>query len=283
MIRRLARSIRQYKLASILAPLFIMGECAMEVLIPTLMANLIDYGVELGDMHYVLLTAGKLLLCAAVALRLCEPVGRLGSLRLAAIALRLPLQPVLGVGLAHQEAVQSGDVHAHLLGAAHALEPSQRLVAFIGLVEGLVQRALLQLDALRLRAGAQVGLRARLFKVAGDQLQAEGVDGGNRRQLHAPGLLLHAHVALGLGLQPRGQALAQLVGRGAREGDDEEGRDVRAPGDQLKDPLDQHRGLARARRRADQQIALPVRDHALLIQRKLRHRAPPFPSPAPRR
>ena len=68
MIRRLARSIRQYKLPAILAPIFILGECALEVLIPPLMANLIDYGVEAGNMHYVLVTAGKLLLCALLAL-----------------------------------------------------------------------------------------------------------------------------------------------------------------------------------------------------------------------
>ena len=68
MIKRLARCIREYKLASILAPLFILGEAAMEVLIPTLMADLIDYGIELGDMDFVLLAAGKLLICALVSL-----------------------------------------------------------------------------------------------------------------------------------------------------------------------------------------------------------------------
>lgn len=68
MIRRLAKCVRQYKLAAILAPLFVLGEAAMEVLIPTLMANLIDYGVELGDMNYVLITAIKLLACALCSL-----------------------------------------------------------------------------------------------------------------------------------------------------------------------------------------------------------------------
>ncbi|MEA4965199.1 MAG: ABC transporter ATP-binding protein [Oscillospiraceae bacterium] len=68
MIRRLAKSIRQYRAASIWAPIFILGECVMEVLIPTLMANLIDYGVEMGSLRYVLLVAGKLLLCALISL-----------------------------------------------------------------------------------------------------------------------------------------------------------------------------------------------------------------------
>ena len=68
MIKRLAKCVREYKLPAILAPLFILGEAAMEVLIPTLMADLIDYGIEMGNMDYVLLTAGKLLLCALCSL-----------------------------------------------------------------------------------------------------------------------------------------------------------------------------------------------------------------------
>ena len=73
MIRRLAGCVRQYKLPAILAPLIILCESAMEVLIPTLMADLIDYGVEMGDMNYVLITACKLLICALISL------SRLGS------------------------------------------------------------------------------------------------------------------------------------------------------------------------------------------------------------
>ena len=68
MIKRLARSVRQYKLPSMLAPLFILGEAAMEVLIPTLMANLIDYGIEMQNMSYVLKVSGQLLLCALCSL-----------------------------------------------------------------------------------------------------------------------------------------------------------------------------------------------------------------------
>ena len=39
MIRQLSRSIREYKMYAILAPLMMVGEVAMEVLIPTLMAG----------------------------------------------------------------------------------------------------------------------------------------------------------------------------------------------------------------------------------------------------
>ena len=54
MIKKLARSIREYKKPAILTPLFMVGEVVMEVLIPLLMANLIDFGIEMGDMGYIL-------------------------------------------------------------------------------------------------------------------------------------------------------------------------------------------------------------------------------------
>lgn len=53
MLKKLASSIREYKTASLLAPLFVTCEVIMEVIIPLLMANLIDYGIDLGDMDYI--------------------------------------------------------------------------------------------------------------------------------------------------------------------------------------------------------------------------------------
>ncbi len=46
MIRKLTKSVREYKLASILAPIFISGEVLMEVLIPLIVARLINTGIE---------------------------------------------------------------------------------------------------------------------------------------------------------------------------------------------------------------------------------------------
>ena len=68
MIRRLSRSIREYKRYAILAPLMMVGEVAMEVLIPTLMAGFMDSGVKTDDMSYVLRQGGLLLLCAMASL-----------------------------------------------------------------------------------------------------------------------------------------------------------------------------------------------------------------------
>lgn len=53
MIKRLARSVRQYKKESILAPVFMALEVTMEVLIPFGMASLIDKGITGGDMDHI--------------------------------------------------------------------------------------------------------------------------------------------------------------------------------------------------------------------------------------
>ena len=72
MIRMLAKSIREYKTASILTPIFVVLEVVMEVLLPFLMANLIDYGVSgnggKGDMDYIVKTGLMLVAVAFAAL-----------------------------------------------------------------------------------------------------------------------------------------------------------------------------------------------------------------------
>ena len=54
MIKKLAKSIREYKTAALLTPLYMIGEVAMEVLIPTLMAMIIDNGVYKNDINYII-------------------------------------------------------------------------------------------------------------------------------------------------------------------------------------------------------------------------------------
>lgn len=68
MIRQLAKSIREYKLPSILAPVFVTGEVVMEVLVPYYMADLIDNGVDKGDMNYILLLGMVLVGLAFISL-----------------------------------------------------------------------------------------------------------------------------------------------------------------------------------------------------------------------
>lgn len=68
MIKKLAASVRQYKKASILAPLTVVVEVLMEILIPLIMAELIDKGIDEGNMNAVWLYGGLLLVAAIVSL-----------------------------------------------------------------------------------------------------------------------------------------------------------------------------------------------------------------------
>ena len=58
-------SIREYKKASILTPIFVTVEVIMEVLIPFVMASLIDKGIEAGSMS-VIWKYGILILVLAI-------------------------------------------------------------------------------------------------------------------------------------------------------------------------------------------------------------------------
>ena len=68
MIKRLARCIREYKLPAILGPVCMIGEVAMEVLIPLVMAKLYDYGIVQQDMAVVVRQSLLLMLCAVTSL-----------------------------------------------------------------------------------------------------------------------------------------------------------------------------------------------------------------------
>ncbi|MBQ8622468.1 MAG: ABC transporter ATP-binding protein [Oscillospiraceae bacterium] len=68
MIKRLARCVREYKWPAVLSPLCMVGEVAMEVLIPLVMANLYDYGIVLQDMNVVVTRSIILVLCALASL-----------------------------------------------------------------------------------------------------------------------------------------------------------------------------------------------------------------------
>ena len=78
MIKRLASCIRQYKKVSVLAPLFIVGEGIMEVIIPILMASLIDNGINdgQGNMGVILSTGLWLVLCCGISLTCGALAGR---------------------------------------------------------------------------------------------------------------------------------------------------------------------------------------------------------------
>ena len=68
MIKTIARCVREYKWAALLSPLCMIGEVAMEVLIPLVMRDLIDYGIELQNMEVVVQKSILLVICALCSL-----------------------------------------------------------------------------------------------------------------------------------------------------------------------------------------------------------------------
>ena len=64
MIKRLAGSIREFKKPTLLTPLLMILEVAMECLIPMIMSKLVDYGINEQNMQQIFLW-GILLVCAA--------------------------------------------------------------------------------------------------------------------------------------------------------------------------------------------------------------------------
>ena len=65
MNKTLLRSVREYKKQSVLAPIFVILEVLMEVLIPMEMAKIIDIGISGGDLGYIV-QRGVILVCMAM-------------------------------------------------------------------------------------------------------------------------------------------------------------------------------------------------------------------------
>ena len=68
MIKRLSKCIREYKLPSVLAPIFISLEVILEVFIPKIMGLLIDNGIEKSDTTYVVKMGVVLVILCSLSL-----------------------------------------------------------------------------------------------------------------------------------------------------------------------------------------------------------------------
>jgi ATP-binding cassette subfamily B protein len=68
MLKKLLQSVREYKKDTWLTPLFLLGEVVMEVVIPLLMADLIDQGISGGNMNVIVKYGLILVLFALVSL-----------------------------------------------------------------------------------------------------------------------------------------------------------------------------------------------------------------------
>ena len=68
MIKTLAKQIKEYKKDSILSPIYIAAEVVLELLLPFIMASMIDDGVEVGNMKHIVITGVIMLVVAMLSL-----------------------------------------------------------------------------------------------------------------------------------------------------------------------------------------------------------------------
>ena len=79
MLKTLLKEVKEYKKASLVTPMFMILEVAMEMMIPFLMASIIDKGVEVGDMNHIMKTGGVMIVAAAIGLLAGMAGGRFGA------------------------------------------------------------------------------------------------------------------------------------------------------------------------------------------------------------
>ena len=79
MNRKLLQSVREYKKQAFLAPVLVVLEVLLEVLIPLLMANIIDVGIMNGDMNYIIKVGLLLVVMAMVSLFFGAKAGQVAA------------------------------------------------------------------------------------------------------------------------------------------------------------------------------------------------------------
>ena len=79
MLKRLMKSVREYKRDSILTPIMMTFEVIMDVVIPILMAKIIDHGIEPGNMNYIWKMGSILIIMAAASFLFGVSSGKLAA------------------------------------------------------------------------------------------------------------------------------------------------------------------------------------------------------------
>lgn len=79
MIKKLASFVKEYKKDAILTPIFVILEVVMEVIIPLLMARIIDVGIQNGDVNYILEMGVALIISAILSLTFGMLSGRFAA------------------------------------------------------------------------------------------------------------------------------------------------------------------------------------------------------------
>ena len=191
-------------------------------------------------------------------------------------ALGKRVEPARGKGLTARKGVEA-QYHGierfvaalRTVGGGKGKEVLLRFVVL--LFKDFFERVLLQKTLLLLVCKTELRIEVDDGKVAPKDVLAEGVKRRNRGVGKECKLALKPRRRRALGdFLRKGcfDALAHLGGSGVREGDDEKPIDIRLPmQDAADDAFDEHRGLARAGRRRDEQILSPFLDRPQLCRR----------------
>lgn len=89
MLKTIGKQLEGFRKDSLLTPLYMMLEVAMEMIIPLLMASIIDKGVNAGDMNHIYKVGALMVLCAAIGLFAGLMGGRSGAKASAGLARNL--------------------------------------------------------------------------------------------------------------------------------------------------------------------------------------------------
>ena len=68
MLKTLGAQVKEFKKASIATPIFMILEVIMEMIIPLMMASILDNGVEKGDLHHLYVVGAFMVVAAAIGL-----------------------------------------------------------------------------------------------------------------------------------------------------------------------------------------------------------------------
>lgn len=89
MYRRILKEVKEFKVVSLITPVFMILEVIMEMIIPYLMASIIDDGVNAGDMNHIIRTGMIMLVIALLGFLAGLAGGRTGAKASAGLARNL--------------------------------------------------------------------------------------------------------------------------------------------------------------------------------------------------
>lgn len=89
MLRTILKEVKEFKRASIATPIYMILEVLMEMLIPFLMASIIDQGVNAGNIHHIYKVGGLMIVAALLGLLAGMAGGRYGAKASAGLARNL--------------------------------------------------------------------------------------------------------------------------------------------------------------------------------------------------